>query len=324
VPLVDSHGRKHDDLRVSVTDRCNLRCVYCMPADGVPLMAHADILSYEEVAAVARAASELGIAKFRLTGGEPLVRAGVTTLVAMLAAIEGIDDISLTTNGVLLARYARELERAGLRRVNVSLDSLRHDRFREITRVGRLDDVLEGIEAARQAGLSPVKTNTVVIRGTNDDEVADFARLTIEGDWHVRFIEYMPFSRDGSGDSLLVPVSEIRQRIEALGELEPSPPNGVGPARYFRLSGARGTIGFISPVSQHFCEECNRLRLTADGKLLPCLFSDEGIDLRKPLREGATADDLKHLIQRAVSRKPKGHRLDAGITCGRLMAQIGG
>lgn len=322
--LSDSFHRPVNYLRISVTDRCNLRCTYCMPSQGITLMPHEDILTYEEICMVAQTAADLGISKVRLTGGEPLVRSGLTGLVAMLAQVKGVDDISLTTNGMLLARYAGDLRAAGLRRVNVSLDSLRSDRFLQITRVGKLDDVLQGIEAAKFAGLSPVKTNTVVIRGTNDDEVVDFARLTIGGEWHVRFIEYMPFPNGREGDHLLVPVSEIRHRIETLGKLEASFSSGGGPAKYFRLPGARGTIGFISPISQHFCRECNRLRLTADGKLRPCLFSDEEIDLREPLRRGATADDLKLLIQGAVSRKPAGHRLAAGITCERLMAQIGG
>ena len=322
--LSDSFQRPVNYLRISVTDRCNLRCIYCMPSEGIPLMSHQDILSYEEICIVAQAAAELGIVKVRLTGGEPLVRAEVTNLLAMLARIQGIDDISLTTNAVLLQHYAGELKSAGLRRVNVSLDSLRNDRFHRITRMGNLDDVLRGIEAARQAGLNPVKTNTVVMRGTNDDEVLDFARLTIEGEWHVRFIEYMPFSKGEKADHLLVPVSEIKQCIETLGELEPSLSSGGGPARYFRLPGARGTIGFISPVSEHFCRACNRLRLTADGKLRPCLFSDTEIDLREPLRRGATADDIKRLIQEAASCKPEGHKLGAGITCERFMVQIGG
>lgn len=322
--LSDSFQRPLNYLRISVTDRCNLRCIYCMPSEGIPLMSHEDILSYEEICIVAQAAAELGIVKVRLTGGEPLVRAEVTNLLAMLARIQGIDDISLTTNGVLLQRYADELKSAGLRRINVSLDSLRSDRFHRITRMGNLDDVLRGIEAARQAGLNPVKTNTVVMRGTNDDEVLDFARLTIEGEWHVRFIEYMPFPKGEKVAHLLVPVSEIKQRIETLGELEPSPSSGGGPARYFRLPGARGTIGFIGAVSEHFCRACNRLRLTADGKLRPCLFSDTEIDLREPLRQGATADDIKRLIQEAASCKPEGHKLGAGITCERFMVQIGG
>lgn len=325
VRLFDSFHRPVNYLRISVTDRCNLRCIYCMPLEGISLMAHENILSYEEISTVAQAAADLGIIKVRLTGGEPLVRAGLTTLVAMLAQIQGIDDISLTTNAVILERYAGELKNAGLHRVNISLDSLRSNRFHQITRVGNLDDVLRGIEAARQAGLNPVKINTVVMRGINDDEVIDFARLTIENEWHVRFIEYMPFSNgDEKADGLLVPVAEMKESIETLGELEPTMESGGGPAKYFRLPGARGTIGFISPVSEHFCQACNRLRLTADGKLRPCLFSDKEIDLREPLRQGATADDIKRLIQEAASCKPEGHRLKAGITCERFMAQIGG
>jgi len=325
VRLFDSFDRPVNYLRISVTDRCNLRCIYCMPLEGIPLMAHENILSYEEISTVAQAAADSGIIKVRLTGGEPLVRERLTTLVAMLAQIQGIDDISLTTNAVILERYAGELKNAGLHRVNISLDSLRSNRFHQITRVGNLDDVLRGIEAARQAGLNPVKINTVVMRGINDDEVIDFARLTIENEWHVRFIEYMPFSNgDEKTDGLLVPVAEMKESIETLGELEPTLESGGGPAKYFRLPGAGGTIGFISPVSEHFCQACNRLRLTADGKLRPCLFSDKEIDLREPLRQGATTDDIKRLIQEAASCKPEGHRLKAGITCERFMAQIGG
>ncbi len=323
--LSDSFQRPVNYLRISVTDRCNLRCVYCMPAEGIPLAAHSDILSYEEISTVARAAAELGIVKVRLTGGEPLVRTGLTGLVAMLSRIEGIDDISLTTNAELLEGHAADLKDAGLRRVNVSLDSLRADRFRRITRVGNLDRVLRGIEAARSAGLVPVKTNTVVIRGTNDDEVIDFARLTQERDWHVRFIEYMPFANGGhQPDDLLVTVAEMKERIEALGSLEPTFGSGGGPARYFRLPEARGSIGFISPVSEHFCQACNRLRLTADGKLRPCLFSDDEVDLREPMRQGATPQDIKLLIREAASCKPEGHRLKVGVSCERFMAQIGG
>jgi cyclic pyranopterin phosphate synthase len=325
VRLFDSFDRPVNYLRISVTDRCNLRCIYCMPLEGISLMAHENILSYEEISTVAQAAADLGIIKVRLTGGEPLVRERLTTLVAMLAQIQGIDDISLTTNAVILERYAGELKNAGLHRVNISLDSLRSNGFHQITRVGNLDDVLRGIEAARQAGLNPVKINTVVMRGINDDEVIDFARLTIENEWHVRFIEYMPFSNgDEKTDGLLVPVAEMKESIETLGELEPTLESGGGPAKYFRLPGAGGTIGFISPVSEHFCQACNRLRLTADGKLRPCLFSDKEIDLREPLRQGATTDDIKRLIQEAASCKPEGHRLKAGITCERFMAQIGG
>jgi GTP 3',8-cyclase len=295
-----------------------------MPPEGIPLMSHGDILRYEEIDLVAKAAAELGISKLRLTGGEPLVRAGLTDLVAMLAKIKGIDDISMTTNGVLLDRYAVALKNAGLHRVNVSLDSLRPERFHKITRIGKLDDVLNGIEAAKQAGLNPVKINMVVIRGTNDDEIPHLALLTLSDMWHVRFIEFMPFMEKGKKNRFLVPVSEMMERIEALGKLEPSLPNGVGPARYYRFPGAKGTIGFISPVTECFCQACNRLRLTADGKLRPCLFSDNEIDLRGPLRQGVGVEDIKHLIRQAVVSKPENHKLIRGVTCERFMSQIGG
>ena len=322
--LADSFHRPINYLRVSVTDRCNLRCVYCMPPEGISLMPHGDILRYEEICLVAKAAAELGITKLRLTGGEPLVRAGLTDLVAMLAKIKGIDDISMTTNGVLLGRYAVELKKAGLHRVNISLDSLRPERFHKITRMGKLDDVLKGIEAAKEVGLNPVKINMVVIRGTNDDEISHFALLTVSDAWHVRFIEFMPFMEKGKKNRFLVPVSEMMERIEALGKLEPSLPNGAGPAKYYRLSGAKGTIGFISPVTECFCQACNRLRLTADGRLRPCLFSDDEVDLRGPLRQGATVEDIKHLIRQAVASKPEKHKLITGVTCERFMSQIGG
>ena len=321
---LDSFQRPVNYLRISVTDRCNLRCVYCMPPEGIALLPHNDILSYEEIYRIAQAAAGLGINKIRLTGGEPLVRTKLVSLIAMLSVIKGIDDISLTTNGMLLADQAEDLKKAGLKRVNISLDSLRSDRFREITRVGELDDVLRGIEAARAVGLNPIKINTVVIRGVNDDEIVDFARLTIDGEWHVRFIEYMPFHGNGAGGDSLVPVSGIKQRVESLSTLEPAFAKGGGPAKYYRLSQARGTIGFISPVSEHFCSACNRLRLTAEGKLRPCLFSDNEIDLRGPLRQGADIDDMKELITEAIASKPAGHKLQAGITCDRFMAQIGG
>ncbi|MBT9159901.1 MAG: GTP 3',8-cyclase [Dehalococcoidia bacterium] len=345
--LSDFFNRPINYLRISVTDRCNLRCVYCMPPEGITLLSHGEILSYEEICLVARAASELGISKVRLTGGEPLVRAHLSSLIRMLARIEGIDDLSLTTNGVLLGRYARELKAAGLKRVNISLDSLRPQRFERITRMGKIENSLQGIEAARAAGLHPIKINMVVMRGVNDDEIADFARLTREKGWHVRFIEFMPIgevksqesrveSRESRGGGLqtpdsrlqtkeFVPISEIMERIESLGILEPHSLHGNGPARYFRLPRAEGTIGFISPVSEHFCFKCNRLRLTAEGKLRPCLLCDEEIDLREPLCRRASVDELKCLIEQATEAKPSGHRLEGGTTARkRAMCQIGG
>ncbi len=282
----DAYERPIQYLRVSVTDRCNLRCVYCMPEEGVPLLAHEEILRNEEIVRIVRIAVELGFSHIRLTGGEPLVRRGIVNLVADLARIPGLDDLSMTTNGVLLKDHAEALARAGLRRVNISLDTLRPERFRRITRWGDLEDVLEGRKAALAAGLRPVKINVVVVRGLNDDEVVDIARLTLEPDWHIRFIEVMPLGAGihWAGDGV-VPSAEIRHRIEAaLGPLTPVYGDvGVGPARYYRLPGAEGTIGFISAVTEHFCHYCNRLRLTSDGRLLPCLLSSATIDLRTPL-----------------------------------------
>ena len=323
--LSDSFQRPIDYLRISVTDRCNLRCIYCMPAEGVRLMSHGDILSYEEIYTVAEAAAELGINKVRITGGEPLMRAGLPKLVQMLAQIDAIDDISLTTNGILLARYAAELKTAGLRRVNISLDSLKPDKFEYITRGSNLGDVLNGIEVARSVGLNPIKINVVVMSGINDDELLDFAAKTNYDGWHVRFIECMPFG-EGATASPFVSVGEMRQRLEVLGKLEPcSLKIGNGPAKYFRLSQAKGTIGFITPVSEHFCFRCNRLRLTADGKLRLCLLSEDEIDLRQPLRSGMSSAGLKRLIEKAVASKPLRHHLAEGsVPQDRPFSQVGG
>jgi cyclic pyranopterin phosphate synthase len=329
MPHLDAYNRPISYLRISVTDRCNLRCVYCMPPQGVPKRAHGEILRYEEIETVVRAAAELGITKIRLTGGEPLVRPGIVELVRMLSRVETIDDLAMTTNGILLPGYANELADAGLGRVNVSLDTLRPKRFERITRGGKLEDVLAGMEAARTAGLEPVKVNTVVIRGMNDDEVVDLARKTVEG-WHVRFIELMPVGNGvaiaGNWRERVVTAREIRGQIEAtLGPLEPAKVSGGGPARYYRLAGAKGTLGFITPISEHFCYRCNRLRLTADGRLRPCLLAEYEIDLRTPLRAGADAEQIKALIVQAIERKPSRHHLDeCQSPVGRVMSEIGG
>ena len=322
--LSDSFQRPINYLRISVTDRCNLRCIYCMPPEGISVLPRSEILRYEEIQAVAKAAAELGINKVRLTGGEPLVRLELTHLVHMLSQIEGIDDISLTTNGVLLKQYAASLRQAGLGRVNVSLDTLKRERFEHITRSDKLDDVLAGIKAAREAGLEPVKINMVVIRGINDDEILDFARLTRDQGWHVRFIEPMPFAKAASLE--FVPAAEIQERLLGLGPLEPChPTQGNGPAKYFRFPAASGTVGFISPLSEHFCFNCNRLRLTVDGELRPCLLSDEEIDLKKPLREGASPEEVGQLIRQAAASKPERHRLlDGVLPKRRPMCQVGG
>jgi len=342
--LQDSFGRVIEYLRISVTDRCNLRCVYCMPPQGVKLKSHHEILSYEEIAVVVRAAAALGIRKVRLTGGEPLVRPHVERLVALVAAVPGIEDVSMTTNAVLLDRHAETLAQAGLRRVNISLDTLRPERFERITRFGNLNDVWRGLEAAERAGLTPIKINAVIVRGMNDDELADFAALTLEHAWHVRFIELMPIANEGEwGEGLpppgnrLVTAQEMQARLaeqwgaDLLAELSPAL-IGNGPARIFRLpSGgtrqtkALGTVGFISPVSQHFCPTCNRLRLTADGKLRPCLLTDGEVDVIGALRSGASEPEVRALIQRAAKNKPERHHLDENAAPHeRVMAQIGG
>ena len=342
--LLDSFGRVIDYLRISVTDRCNLRCVYCMPPQGIQLKAHGEILTYEEIVAVVRAAAALGIRKVRLTGGEPLVRPHVERLVEMVAAVPGIQDVSLTTNAVLLDRHAGALSRAGLRRVNVSLDTLRADRFERITRFGSIADVWRGLEAAEREGLTPIKLNAVVVRGMNDDELADFAALTQTHAWHVRFIELMPVSNEGDwGEHLpppgnrLVTTQEMQARLSAdfrvpglfSESLALTGVTGNGPARVFRLPAALGTLGFISPVSQHFCPTCNRLRLTADGKLRPCLLAEGEVDVIGALRAGASEGDVQALLLRAVEHKPERHQLDDGLAPARsigqrVMAQIGG
>ncbi|MBN1889513.1 MAG: GTP 3',8-cyclase MoaA [Thermoflexales bacterium] len=333
--LQDAFGRTIDYLRISVTDRCNLRCVYCMPPEGVPWLPHAELLSYEEIARVVRCSASLGMRKVRLTGGEPLVRPHVERLVKMIADIPGICDLSMTSNAVLLSEHAQALKAAGLRRVNISLDSLRPERFRTMTRLGDIEAVWRGLHAAEETGLLPIKLNVVVVRGLNDDELVDFARLTLTHDWHVRFIELMPLANGGEWGKGLplpghryVPADEIQATITArLGAVPQTAEAlvGNGPAAVFRLPGARGTLGFISPVSRHFCPSCNRLRLTSDGKLRPCLLSGDEIDVRAALRAGASDEHVRQIIAHAVSCKPERHRLEQNvIPLDRTMAQIGG
>ncbi len=328
---LDEYSRAINYLRVSVTDRCNLRCTYCMPLEGVPWQPHSSILSFEEIETIVRAAAQLGISKVRLTGGEPLVRLGMVELVRMLACVPGVEDLAMTTNGTLLAQYAADLRQAGLMRVNVSLDTLRAERFHSITRLGRLEDALAGIAAAYEAGLQPVKVNTVVVRGVNDDEVLDLALKTVAEGWNVRFIEWMPVGENAPAgvdwSSRVVTGEEMRQTIEAhFGPLVPAQASvGNGPARYYRIAGAKGTLGFITPISEHFCVHCNRLRLTADGQLRPCLLSDQEIDLRTALRQGAGVEEIKELLLEAIQSKPREHHLTECLQPEkRAMSQIGG
>ena len=323
----DPFGRTIDYLRISVTDRCNLRCIYCMPSEGVRPTRFKEILSYEEIIRIASIASSLGVRKVRITGGEPLARKNITYLISSLKCIKGIDNISLTTNGVLLEKYADEIAQAGLNRVNVSLDSLKPDRYAEITRGGDINVVLRGIDRAEKAGLTPVKINMVAIRGFNDNEMENFARITLEKPYQVRFIEFMPLgAKEIWSPEKYIPINEIKSIAERVAPLMPVRLRKSGPARYFRFEGAAGVVGFINAISHQFCDECNRLRLTADGKLRPCLFSETEIDLKTPIRSGASDPEIERLIKLAIEIKPASH----DITCEgkfqslRPMSKIGG
>lgn len=326
--MKDVHGRRVEYLRVSVTDKCNLRCVYCMPEEGLPWIPKEEILSFPEIETIVREMASRGLRRVRITGGEPLVRPGIPELVARLRGIRAIEDISISTNALLLARSAAALRAAGADRVNVSLDSLQPERADRIARrPGVLERVMEGIQAAEAVGFDPIKLNVVLIRGRNDDEVEDFAELTRTRPWHVRFIEIMPtssnlaLSLDG-----YVSCREVLDRLRALGGLEPAPgPVGNGPATYFRYPGAPGTVGVITPMSHTYCDRCNRMRLTADGQLRPCLFGNLQTDLRTSLREGRP---IWPLVERTLAVKPERHHLVAGsdIGSGGLVAlsQTGG
>ena len=333
--MKDAHGRTIDYLRISLTDRCNFRCIYCMPDEGISQLDHNDILRMEEIERLVAVAAQLGVHKIRLTGGEPLVRKGVVDLVEKISATEGIDNVSITTNGVLLPAMVNDLKAAGLSRVNISLDTLDEEQFKMVTRCGRLETTMAGIEAALEAGLDPVKINCVAVKSLNQDFLG-FAKMTIAQPLHVRFIEYMPVGKSagtdgtGWGKKDVIPSEELLQIIneralaEGLPELVPAGnqrPEGWGPARYFQFPGAKGTVGFISPLSRHFCGECNRLRLTAEGKIRPCLFSDEEYDVREALRSG-TDEEVRAVLLEALGAKPDEHHNKVGTE--RRMSQIGG
>lgn len=326
--LADQFNRPITYLRISVTDKCNLRCVYCMPERGLAWLPKADILSYEEIAKLVRSAASVGVRSVRLTGGEPLIRKDLYRLVEELAVIDGIDDIALSTNGLLLEEQVDALARAGLRRVNVSLDTLREDRFAEVARRPGLDRVLAGIDAAIARGLTPLKINCVVMRGTNYDEIAAFAQWTKTQPVFVRFIEVMPVHENVELQrDAYVRADEILERVREAGDLQPSAgPGGNGPARYFAFPGGAGAVGVISPLSHDYCERCNRVRLTADGRLRLCLFGDYEIDLRTPLRDGATTEELAGTLRSAMLIKPERHHLQLGETSSRMRAfsEIGG
>jgi cyclic pyranopterin phosphate synthase len=327
--LRDSYGRVADDLRISVTDRCNFRCVYCMPAEGLRWLGREEILRYEEIRRLARIFVErYGVRTIRLTGGEPLVRVKLEELVAMINDLDPTLDITMTTNGVLLRQKARLLKEAGLKRINVSLDTLHIDRFKEIARRDAFDRTMDGIAAAEEAGLHPIKLNMVVMRGTNDDEVTDFARLAREKGYEVRFIEFMPLDGDGGwSNDQVVPSRRIQERIEDLFPLVPVADGRPGPSTDFRFAdGAQGQVGFISSVSQAFCTTCNRIRLTAEGGLRTCLFSLSETPLRDLMRGGASDDTVARVIEGAIWQKEEGHLInqEGFQKPAKSMSQIGG
>ena len=324
-------GRSISYLRLSVTDRCNLRCVYCMPQEGIRILPQSEILTYDEIMEiVSTVAGPLGLRGIRITGGEPLVRGGVVDLVRRLSALEEIDDLSMTTNALLLEEKAKELREAGLGRVNISLDTIRPERYRSICRGGSLEKVFAGIAAAEREGLTPVKINQVVIPGVNDDEVEDLARLTVDRPLHVRFIEFMPIGNsDLQRRRKYISSDRLKERLSRkFGLEEAEGPSGLGPARYARIPGAAGTIGFISPLSSHFCSSCNRIRLTADGWVRTCLLNDRvGIDVKTTLRAGGRGEVLVNLFREAIRRKPLSHDLASSGNGGeyiRTMCQIVG
>ncbi len=309
--LVDRFNRHLNYLRLSITDRCNLRCVYCKP-DIDPKLPHDDILSYEEILRLMRVGVGLGVSKVRITGGEPLVRKGVNGFLASVARIDGLTDVSLTTNGVLLRDNLDSILASGIRRINVSLDTLNREKFKTITGLDMFDRVREGILLAEKRGLYPIKINVVALAGLNDDELEDFGRLSISHPFHIRFIEYMPMNRPRfTADSVLL-TPEIKNRLRRLGTLSPVESGSTdGPAERYRFSDAAGEVGFISAMSHHFCGKCNRLRLTARGELRPCLLLDHQEDLRKPLRNGASDEELAAVFLEAIAHKPANHNLQS-------------
>ncbi len=316
--LTDGQGRIHDYMRISITDRCNLRCFYCMGSDGVEQISHSDILRYEEILKVVEAAAELGISKIRITGGEPLVRRGITALIGKIAAVPGINDLAMTTNGVLLARFAAGLKQAGLNRVNISLDTLKPELFRHITRCGELERALEGIDAALKHDLQPVKLNVVLMKGINETEVPAFLRLVREKPLHVRFIEYMPIGdHDREYRERYLPLSFVAETARKADlPLTPVPlPGGAGPAESYTIPGGRGTVGLIHPISKHFCSSCNRLRLTAEGCLKACLYWQEEQPVRPVIDD---KEALKALIREVLAGKPAEHRMAADSGCGSI------
>lgn len=326
--MKDSFGREINYLRISLTDRCNLRCVYCMPMSGLTFVPNPELLTPAEIEAVVRAAVDVGFRKFRLTGGEPTLRHDLIEIVERIHAVPGVAEVAMTTNGYRLPRLARPLRAAGLRRVNIHIDSLHPERLPQLMRLGSLEKVWAGIRAAEEAGMVPIKLNAVITRGYNDQDVAGLAQLSVDHPWHVRFIELMPFA--GPAEVALsnyISTDEVMRLVETeLGPLFPVNGGSLdGEARLYRLAGAQGTVGFISPVSNPYCGDCNRMRVTADGRIRLCLLSDSEINFRDTLRNGGGHQALVALFERAVLHKPWGHKLDEGIHPElRTMSQIGG
>ncbi len=318
--MKDSFGREINYLRISLTDRCNLRCQYCMPEKGVDKLKHEDILTLEEIYEVIKVFVDLGINKIRFTGGEPLVRLGVVDLISKVSKLDGVKEIAMTTNGILLEKYAKSLKEAGLTRVNISLDTLDGEKYKEITRGGELEKVLNGIKAAKEVGLSPVKINTVLIGGFNEDEIADFVNLSMDEDMDIRFIELMPIGKPaGFAEDKFIPSSRILEAVDNLESVEAE--DKSSPALYYRLAGAKGKIGIINPISCKFCKDCNRIRLTSTGKLKLCLHSNSEIDVKKAFEN---KEDVKKLIRDAILTKEEGHHLEDKEYISRNMNQIGG
>ena len=325
--LIDPCNRYLNYLRISITDRCNLKCIYCVPRDLIPRLSHDEILTYEEILRIVQVGIKLGISKVRVTGGEPLVRKGVYDFLSELSGIDGLDDLSLTTNAVALKENLKRLQSAGIRRINVSLDTLKREKFARITGIDCFDQVWQGIEGAREMGFHPIKINIVALNGVNDDELAAMAQLSFDHPYHIRFIEYMPIGESQMGNGPLLLAPEIKKRISVLGNLIPvrSAVND-GPAQRYRFEGAQGEIGFIHALSHHFCDRCNRLRLTARGQLRPCLLSDHHEDVKGPLRSGCSDRQLAEIFFKAVSHKPSDHNLSVqnpSRICGQ-MNSIGG
>ncbi len=308
--LIDKYNRHLNYLRISITDRCNLKCMYCMPPGVIPRLSHNEILRYEEIIRIIKAGIRLGISKVRITGGEPLVRKGVFDFLKRLSGMDGLCDIALTTNGVLLRDNIEKIKAAGIKRINISIDTLNSKKYKQISGYDKFDQVWEGIELAHKKGFDPIKLNMVALSGINDDELADFARLSLSYPFHIRFIEYMPIGKSGMNNGSLLLVPEIKKRISTIGKLIPVK-NSIndGPAERYKFEGAKGEIGFIGALSHHFCNRCNRLRLTASGQLRPCLLSDHCEDLKSPLRKGCSDEELAEVFLAAIQHKPSDHNL---------------